>query len=85
MRQNLNRRIGYVAGTWYTKLCTYIVCAGNSCISRKGDLAEVLPLTSQVLNKCGCIEIGLWDGDIKDTITRGYINRDGQIGTLFRS
>ena len=85
MRQDLNRRVGYVAGTWYTELCTYIVCAGSSWISQKRDLAEILPLTSQVLNEGGCIEIVLRDGDIKDTITRRYVNRDGHIGTLFRS
>ena len=85
MRQNLNRRVGYVAGTWYTELCTYIVCAGSSCVSRKRDVAEVLPLSSYVLSEGGCIEVGLRDGDIEDTITGRNVNRDGHIGTLFRN
>ena len=84
MRQYLNHRVRYVAGTWYTELCTYNVRAGSSCISRKRDLAEILPLTGQVLNEGCSFEIGLRDGDIKDTITRRYVNRDGHIGTSFR-
>ena len=76
MRKDLNGRSG-VRATWRTELSADVIRAGRGSVSRERGLSEIPALLRLILGESGGIEIGLWNGDIKDT----GAGRDGDRNT----
>ena len=69
VRQDLNGWLGLFRAAGHTKLGADVVRASCGCVSCKRGLGEVSALLSIVLDESGGIQVGLRNGDIKDTST----------------
>lgn len=87
MRKDLNGWLGRgtVHATRHAKLGADVICASRRRVSRQRGLRKVSPLLRLVLDEGGGIEIGLWNGDIKDTGAGRNRDWDGHVDACFGS